>query len=70
MRPLKQGLLSFAQHIFVRNSIYYYRADILKSTLETGEKIKIAGFGNFKIKQKNDRKGRNPQTGETITIAA
>jgi uncharacterized protein DUF6538 len=28
MRPLKQGRLSFAQHVFVRNSIYYYRADI------------------------------------------
>lgn len=43
---------------------------ILKKTLETGEKIKIAGFGNFEIKQKKDRKGRNPQTGETITIEA
>lgn len=28
MRPLKQGLLSFAQHVLVRNTIYYYRADI------------------------------------------
>ena len=43
---------------------------IIKTTLETGEKIKIAGFGNFVIKQKSDRRGRNPQTGETITIAA
>ena len=43
---------------------------IIKTTLETGEKIKIAGFGNFVIKQKADRRGRNPQTGETITIAA
>ena len=43
---------------------------ILKSTLEEGEKIKIAGFGNFVVKQKADRRGRNPQTGETITIDA
>ncbi|MDD2229639.1 MAG: integration host factor subunit alpha [Candidatus Cloacimonetes bacterium] len=43
---------------------------IMKSTLETGEKIKVAGFGNFEVKQKKDRKGRNPQTGETITIEA
>jgi integration host factor subunit alpha len=43
---------------------------ILKKTLEAGEKIKIAGFGNFEVKQKKDRRGRNPQTGETITIEA
>jgi integration host factor subunit alpha len=35
-----------------------------------GEKIKISGFGNFEVKQKKDRKGRNPQTAETITIEA
>lgn len=43
---------------------------LMKSTLETGEKLKIAGFGNFEVKQKADRRGRNPQTGETITIEA
>lgn len=43
---------------------------IMKNTLEAGEKIKIAGFGNFVVKQKKDRNGRNPQTGETITIEA
>lgn len=43
---------------------------LIKSTLETGDKLKIAGFGNFEIKQKKDRRGRNPQTGETITINA
>jgi integration host factor subunit alpha len=43
---------------------------IMKSTLEDGEKIKVAGFGNFEIKQKKDRIGRNPQTGEAITIEA
>lgn len=44
--------------------------DILKDTLETGEKIKISGFGNFVVKQKADRRGRNPQTGEALTIEA
>lgn len=43
---------------------------LLKTTLESGEKIKIAGFGNFDVKQKANRRGRNPQTGETITINA
>ena len=43
---------------------------ILKDTLESGEKIKVAGFGNFEVKQKKDRRGRNPQTGETISIEA
>lgn len=44
--------------------------DIMKTTLENGEKIKIAGFGNFVVKEKADRRGRNPQTGEEITISA
>jgi integration host factor subunit alpha len=44
--------------------------DILKSTLEQGDKIKIAGFGNFVVKEKADRRGRNPQTGEEIVITA
>ena len=43
---------------------------IMKNTLESGEKIKIAGFGNFVVKEKADRRGRNPQTGDAITITA
>ncbi len=43
---------------------------ILKSTLEIGEAIKISGFGKFEIKNKHARKGRNPQTGDAITIEA
>ena len=42
----------------------------LKNTLETGQDVKITRFGNFEIKQKYDRLGRNPQTGEAITIEA
>jgi len=43
---------------------------LIKNTLESSEKLKIAGFGNFEVKQKADRRGRNPQTGEAITIEA
>jgi integration host factor subunit alpha len=43
---------------------------IMKESLETGESIKVSGFGNFEVKQKDARRGRNPQTGEAITIEA
>ena len=43
---------------------------IMKESLEAGETIKISGFGVFEPKQKNARRGRNPQTGEAITIEA
>ena len=43
---------------------------IMKNTLESGETLKISGFGSFIVKQKNNRRGRNPQTGEAITIEA
>jgi len=44
--------------------------DIIKDTLEKGEKIKISGFGNFVVRQKRPRIGRNPQTGQEIEISA
>ena len=43
---------------------------IMKESLEAGETIKISGFGSFEVKQKEARRGRNPQTGEAITIEA
>ncbi len=42
--------------------------EIIKGHLEKGEKVKISGFGNFDINAKSPRKGRNPQTGDEITI--
>lgn len=42
----------------------------LKDVLENGEKVKISGFGNFVVRGKNERVGRNPQTGEQIKISA
>jgi integration host factor subunit alpha len=44
--------------------------DILKEVLEDGEKIKLSGFGNFVIRKKEVRKGRNPKTGEEMEISA
>ena len=44
--------------------------DTIKETLEKGSKIKISGFGNFVVRSKRPRMGRNPQTGEPIKIAA
>ncbi|MFH1874902.1 MAG: integration host factor subunit alpha [Pseudomonadota bacterium] len=42
----------------------------MKDTLARGEKIKISGFGNFVVREKRPRVGRNPQTGEEIEISA
>lgn len=44
--------------------------DTMKETLERGEKIKVSGFGNFVVRRKRPRIGRNPQTGEEIEISA
>ena len=44
--------------------------DTIKETLEKGEKIKVSGFGNFEVRDKRARVGRNPQTGEVIEISA
>lgn len=43
--------------------------EIMKDALISGDNLKISGFGGFALKEKGDRQGRNPQTGETITIA-
>ena len=44
--------------------------EIMKETLAEGEKVKISGFGNFVVREKNARKGRNPQTGQEILLDA
>jgi len=44
--------------------------ELIKDSLAKGETIKISGFGNFIIKEKQPRRGRNPQTGEEISISA
>ena len=42
--------------------------EVMKRRLEQGRKVKVSGFGNFVVHEKRPRRGRNPQTGETITI--
>ena len=42
--------------------------ELMKKTLEREGKLKIAGFGVFEVKEKHARRGRNPQTGEEMTI--
>jgi len=43
--------------------------EIIKSTLESGEDLLISGFGKFKVKDKKERKGRNPATGNDLMLA-
>jgi len=44
--------------------------EIIKHTLADGEDVLITGFGKFQVKDKNPRKGRNPQTGTDMTLGA
>ena len=42
----------------------------IRETLESGEQVKLSGFGNFDLREKSERPGRNPKTGEDIPISA
>ncbi|MCJ7684215.1 MAG: integration host factor subunit alpha [Desulfobacteraceae bacterium] len=44
--------------------------EIMKSNLASGDDILISGFGKFCVKDKNDRRGRNPSTGEDMMLEA
>jgi integration host factor subunit alpha len=44
--------------------------EIIKATLESGEDLLVSGFGKFIVKKKNERKGRNPATGEDVILPA
>jgi integration host factor subunit alpha len=44
--------------------------EIIKKTLESGEDVLISGFGKFQVRDKNQRKGRNPQTGTDLIVDA
>jgi integration host factor subunit alpha len=46
----------------------YFEA--IREALEKGENVKLSGFGNFQLREKNQRPGRNPKTGEEIPISA
>jgi integration host factor subunit alpha len=42
----------------------------IRRALEKGESVKVSGFGNFELRDKNERPGRNPKTGQDIPISA
>ncbi|WP_217585431.1 HU family DNA-binding protein [Lentibacillus saliphilus] len=44
--------------------------DSVMDSLKNGDKVQLIGFGNFEVRERSARKGRNPQTGEEIEIAA
>ena len=44
--------------------------DVIKKTLENGESVMISRFGKFSVREKNERHGRNPKTGERMTLKA
>jgi integration host factor subunit alpha len=44
--------------------------EAIKNALEQSENVKLSGFGNFQLRDKNQRPGRNPKTGEEIPISA
>lgn len=60
---LKQGLPKATAQEFV-DSFF----ETIAYTLEKGEVVKLTGFGNFELKLKNARPGRNPKTGQEVTI--
>jgi integration host factor subunit alpha len=47
-----------------------YFFEKVRHALEDGQQVKLSGFGNFSLRQKNPRPGRNPKTGEEIPITA
>lgn len=44
--------------------------ETVKETLKAGNKVQLVGFGTFEVTKREERVGRNPQTGEAMTIAA
>ncbi len=44
--------------------------EVIRDALEAGDHVKLSGFGNFQLRDKNQRPGRNPKTGEEIPISA
>jgi len=62
----------FSKNIFTKSEcaeIVETLFEIIKKTLEDGEDVLISGFGKFSVKEKNQRRGRNPQTGDPIMLS-
>jgi integration host factor subunit alpha len=63
----------FAKNIFTRTQsaqVIDTLFELIKQSLQNGEDVLVSGFGRFSVKGKYQRKGRNPQTGEPMTLPA
>jgi integration host factor subunit alpha len=61
----------FAKNLFTKGEstqIIETLFELMKQSLEAGEDVLISGFGKFSVKEKQQRKGRNPQSGETVML--
>jgi integration host factor subunit alpha len=71
-KRIRDRLLMYSDHSTITarqaQDLLEHVLKVLKDTLYSGEDLKISGFGSFQVKQKKDRRGRNPQTGEALTI--
>ena len=63
---VKKMKLSQIQALSLTNQFF----DQIIATLKTGEEIKLSSFGNFVVREKSPRPGRNPKTGEEVIISA
>ena len=53
----------------VSEALSLIEATLIES-LKAGEKVQLSGFGTFEVRERAERKGRNPKTGEVVTVAA
>ncbi len=58
--------ISYNQALAITNDFF----TIIQATLAQGETVKLSGFGNFILREKSARPGRNPKTGEAVEICA
>lgn len=63
---VNQTGVTHSQALLITNDFF----DTIKATLAKGEDVKLSGFGNFVVRNKVARPGRNPKTGEPVTISA
>ena len=62
----------FARNLFTKGEsaqIIETLFELMKQSLQDGEDVMISGFGKFSVREKHQRRGRNPQSGEPMTLA-
>ena len=62
----------FARNLFTKGEsaqIIETLFELIKQSLQDGEDVMISGFGKFSVREEHQRKGRNPQSGEPMTLA-